>query len=172
MRLHYYLVESQQITIDIKPIAKCTKEEIDAFFLMVDEAGQSYSSRSDILENGIYLGFAYISNLIAGVAAIKEPYRKDDVFDAAEIDPDECDADDYDYELGWAYTDPKYQKKGINTMLYKALLNKVKGHGVFATVRSNNLASINGLKKMGFVQIGKEVDMSVFDIVLLVKPSA
>jgi RimJ/RimL family protein N-acetyltransferase len=166
MRLYSYITEAQvKGTIVIKKPSECTKDEILDFFEMVDEANEAYISKGDVKKHGFLLGFFYADEGLVAVSAIKKPYRND----AFEYSGAEEDPDDYPYEMGWSYTLPKYQAKGIMYDLNNALLDKVKNHGVFATVRVDNIPSQKGLAKKGFRRVGEAMDYSVFDIYLMVR---
>lgn len=164
MRLLHYINESSiNGEIIIKKPSKCTKDEINTFYDLVREAGHAFPSLNDIKKKAFLLGFYYLGNEIIAISSLKIPYRIDDVFDEAGVD-----STGYKYEMGWSYTIPEYQAKGIMFDLNMALLNKVQGK-VFATVRVNNEPSIKGLIKKGFVKVGNEWQGMVTKLALYVR---
>lgn len=89
---------------------------------------------------------------IIAVSALKTPLDsyKNKVFTAAgqaELAPQ------YRYEKGYSYTDPRYQRQGLNRAIWEKLAS---GSGrVFATIRSDNTASKANLAAQGFSQLGE-----------------
>ena len=168
MRLRNYLTEEVKPFIVIKTPQQCDEIELDNFVEMIEEQDEAGSiSERDIKKYGAFLAFAYIDGDLASVSSIKKPYRAE-IFEYADV-PDDIDPDDYPYELGWSYTKPEYQRKGLNYKLWLELEKKIKGKGIFATARVYNKASLATLKKKGFKIIGEPVNMSVFDIHLLIR---
>jgi len=162
MRLQSYLTETKK-NIVIKTLNQMNDKDVKDFFSLM-KYGDSYSNIDSIKKYGLFFGFAYVDDILASVAAIKNNYRVDDVFEASET---EENPDDYNYEIGWAYTLPEYRKMGLNKSLYKELLSKVSG-GVIATVRLGNNISTNSLKSLGFEITGDEI-VSTNKIYLMIK---
>jgi len=164
MRLKKF-IELDDANIVIKPVSDCSKEEINMFFDMVDDANEAYISKSDVKRYGKLLGFYYIDDDLAAVSAIKKPYRRRNTFENANVTED---PNDYPYELGWSYTKPEYQRQGISYKLSMTLIKKI-NTGVFATVRTTNNESIKNLIKRGFRKIGDPMDVGVFSIFLFIR---
>ena len=164
MRYQAFLNEENNNGIVIKKPLECTEDELDIFYDMVIDADQSYPSEGDLKGKGVYLGFYYKDDEVIAISAIKKPYRSKTVFEMA---PEE--AKNYKYEMGWSYTLPEHQSKGIMHQLNTTLLNKVKGSGVFSTVRIDNKFSIKGLEKLGFTMLGPKIDGMVTNLYLMVK---
>ena len=89
---------------------------------------------------------------IIAVSALKTPLDsyKNKVFTAAGL-PNL--ARQYQYEKGYSYTDPMYRRQGLNRAIWEKLADS--GSRLFATTRSDNLASKNNLVAQGFSQLGR-----------------
>lgn len=165
MRLKLYISESEAGKMVIKRVEDCSRREIKDFYSLVDAGNEAYISLGDVRSHGILLGFYYINNELASVSALKDDDRKDGIFNASGTDED---PDNYDYEIGWSYTLPKYRRLGLNNKLYTALEDQVDGK-IYQTIRTTNAGSLGSAKKNGYRIVGDEIDVGVFNIYLLVK---
>lgn len=165
MRLNNFLNESNNEKLIIKPSSEMKNKDYKSFYKLVDDGKEAYVDLADIKEHGKIFAFYFIDNELAAVSAVKDDYRKEDIFDASET---EEDPEDYKYEIGWFYTKPEYRRMGLNYKLFQALWKKTHS-GMFMTIRDTNKESLSSAKKYGFKITGIPIDVSVFDIVLLVK---
>ena len=90
---------------------------------------------------------------IIAVTAMKSPLDtyKVKVFTAAGY-PDLVNQ--YQYEIGYSYTDTNHRRQGLAKAISQQLLSSVGGN-IFATTRSDNVPSKNSLSSQGLSQLGK-----------------
>lgn len=120
---------------------------------LIAQGGEvSLQSAETGLQRAALIGWAESDGSIVAVRALKVPFNtyREKVFSASDS-PNA--ANNYPYELGYNFVDPKYRQQGISSTLGKTLLSKT-SKGVFSTTRSNNTPAIRGLKTMGFKESG------------------
>ena len=163
MRLNTYLTESTTNVIIKKP-NQCTKEEKITFVDLVISGNQNREEHVlKTFRSLVYVGFLYENDEIMAVSSIKK--GRTISFEKAGV-PDE--AENYPYEVGFSFTSPKSRGKGYNTILKKKMFSKIKGYGVYATIRIDNKASLSVNKKFGFTELGEPYQGIVTDVKLLV----
>jgi len=100
-----------------------------------------------------YLAFHYEGDRLVAIVGLKRPCKsyKGKVFSKAGVPEG---ADNYGLEIGWAFTEPEYRRRGICSNLIDAILGKSKSQNLFATTRANNIPMQRNLEKKGFKKIG------------------
>lgn len=99
------------------------------------------------------IGFVSHQAKLISVGAIKEPnpgYRLT-IFSKSKT-PER--ADNFPFELGWLYTLEQFRKKGLAFTIVKELLSRLGKTNIYATARTDNLASQNILAKFDFKKSG------------------
>jgi RimJ/RimL family protein N-acetyltransferase len=139
--------------IDIKSPNDCNDSEKEAFYCLVEKGGEA---RTDNLTGGIdrarFLAFYYINETLIAIAALKQnlDYQKN-VFERAGI---QNLTDNFNLEIGYAFTEEEYRCQGICSTLIHELINKISSEKIFATVRVKNKNMIKILINAGFQSAG------------------
>ena len=141
------------LNYQVKNPASCSSDQLEEFHKLSMKAEQVdvYGLEARI-RNSEILAFCYDSGRLVGISALKNPNSnyKNRVFKKAGISEL---ADNYDFEIGYAYTENEYRGNRINFHLNERLINMVKSRRVYATTA--NPSMINILKNLGFNPIGK-----------------
>jgi len=120
---------------------------------LVLEGGQvQEEGLRDLVMSAGWLGFARLDGDLVSVAAAKVPrasYR-DRVFGYA---GSLVDSTEFNLELGWAYTRPEYEGRGVGSGLADLLLGGI-SEAIFATTGTENMAMRHILEKRGFSKSG------------------
>jgi RimJ/RimL family protein N-acetyltransferase len=96
---------------------------------------------------------AWVDNDVAAIGAIKEKTKTD--FSAEKAGLQEL-SDDFEWELGYFYTQEKYAGKGIASMIAKLLIEEYGKENLMASTEiTANPAMVKILKKHGFHLLGK-----------------
>lgn len=96
---------------------------------------------------------AYIENIPIAIGGIKKKTITD--FDKDKADLSELEKD-FDWELGYIFTEKNFNGKGISSSIVKLLLKKNENINLMASTEiSENPAMVSILKKNGFLQKGK-----------------
>jgi GNAT superfamily N-acetyltransferase len=96
---------------------------------------------------------AWVDNDVAAIGAIKEKTLLDFSAEKAGL-PDL--SDDFEWELGYFYTQEKYAGKGIASMIAKLLIEEYGKENLMASTEiTANPAMVNILQKNGFRLFGK-----------------
>lgn len=139
----------------IKKPSECSEEEIENFYQLVIEGDQVdiYGLR-DRIKRAALLAFHYEGSTLAGIVAVKRPYEvyKEKVFQKAGVSQK---TNEYNLEMGWAFTISEYREKNICSGLTRKLVSEFKSQNIFATVRTDNLATQKILARNGFEKIGE-----------------
>ena len=138
--------------IIIKRPRDCSKDEQLSFKHLVVEGGQVKPEGLDRkISECKFLGFCYVGNELASIAAIKtkdESYFNGLCEKASAELPDKSPT----LELGYCFTNHHHRGKKYNSRVNDALLEKIKGHEVFATTAHDSMHSyfvIRNFKKVG-----------------------
>ncbi len=138
----------------VKIPSECTGEEIHGFKNRVIEGGEVIQNGLEMrIDDAHLLGFCFEGNTLVGIAALKRPndgYR-DDVFAKAKSS---YDAASFNREVGWAFTDDRYRKRGVCSKILRELMEASKDQDVFATSRVTNQGVHKMLGSLGFIQGG------------------
>lgn len=151
MRANEFLTENKVVAV--RP-SSLSPQQLDAIGNFISQGGEvSAPNALAGVKRAELLGYATNEqgNIIA-VSVLKTPLDsyKTKVFTAAGY-PNL--AQQYQYEKGYSYTDPNYRRQGLNSSIWA----KLSQHGgkLFATTRSDNIASKNNLSAQGFTQLGE-----------------
>ena len=99
------------------------------------------------------LYIARIDDQVVGIGAIKEKTRSDFSEQKADVTKR---ADEFDWELGYLFTDPAHTRKGIATNIAKLLVDAHgQGNLMASTEVSANPGMVKIFKKLGFRRYGK-----------------
>lgn len=123
--------------------------------LIKSEGQVSSSGLMNRIKKAKLLCVAIDNGLIIGISAIKIPDKTYHIscFKNAGI-PEE--RKNYPYEMGWKVVLPSYRGENLGTKLSNMLFGRISKDIIFATVRSDNKASIVPLTRMGFKPTGNE----------------
>lgn len=146
--------EKRCMVAEIKKPLECSRKEIEGLFQLVQKGGEvDPSGLKTRIKRAKYLAFQFDQNKLVGILGLKRPceiYKKR-VFKKAGLPKD---AEKFDLEIGWAYTECLYRGRGICTNLIQLILSKSGNENLFATVRTENAAMCRVLEKTGFEKIG------------------
>lgn len=138
----------------IKPPSECTEHEIKRFKEMVLQGCQvTEGGLEDLIEQAALLAFHYEGDQLAGVAAVKNPrneYKKRVFREAGVVEQ----ADEFNLEIGWAFTLKEYEGRHINSNLIQKLIEKSESQNMFATASTTNNRMDRILTKFGFEKTG------------------
>ena len=138
----------------VKAPSNCTRDEIKDFTTLAIKGGEVIrNGLEERIDRAHLLGFCYDGETLIGIAALKKPNEgyRDDVF-AKAASP--CNAESFDKEIGWAFTDDRYRGQGVCSTLLHDLMKDFAHRNVFATSRSTNKGIHRILGRLGFVQSG------------------
>jgi GNAT superfamily N-acetyltransferase len=146
------------IDADVKLVTKsgtaCSQAEFGAYVAYVRAGGEvSLQGLGDRIREAPVLAFAYISGLLVGIAALKNPrvsYRSRISKGIGFPLPISA----FPFELGWVYVSPEARRQGISASLLQAVLAAHSANGVFATTRTDNEPMQRSLNKLGFAAVG------------------
>jgi GNAT superfamily N-acetyltransferase len=133
----------------------CSAEMLEEFCKLVLAGGEVQpAGLAARVKGAAFLAFANEPEGLVGVAALKNPYSdyRTGVFE--KTGSGSALAEEYPYELGWAYVDPVARGRGVSTMLVQAL-SKQGAAGVYATSRTLNAAMHRTLKRANFNVCGR-----------------
>ncbi|MDR6513377.1 putative GNAT family N-acyltransferase [Novosphingobium capsulatum] len=132
-----------------------TAAERSRFQELVVEAGEVVGAAlSTNIDQARILVMVKQDDAVRGVAALKRPqmsYRQK-IAGLAGIGLSEPT---YPFELGYIYIQPALQGRGLSHQLVAEALSYSDGAGVFATVRTDNVAMRTALSKAGFSPSGE-----------------
>lgn len=139
----------------IKEPSECSKKELEDFYQLVLEGEQvEISGLRDRIKTAKLLAFHYEGNILVGIAALKHPnetYKKK-VFKKAGV-PEK--SDQYNLEIGWVFTKPKYENRGIASGLVRKIVDIFESQNLFAMTKKGHLSMQRILEKNLFRKIGK-----------------
>ena len=96
---------------------------------------------------------AYVNNIPVAIGGIKKKTKSDFNKDKADLPNLEKD---FDWELGYVFTEKEYGGKGISSSIVKSLLQKNENTNLMASTEiSENPFMVSILQKSGFIQKGK-----------------
>jgi hypothetical protein len=142
--------------IIIKRPKLCSQDELLKFKNLVLEGGQVNAVGLDEkIKDCEYLGFCYVGNELASIAAIKN--KESSYFiglcaKASAETPKEIPR----YELGYCFTNHHHRGKKYNSRLNDALLDKIKGKSIFATTAHDSMH--NYFINRNFIRLGNPYD--------------
>ena len=141
--------------VKIKAPSRCNDKELQNFHCLVLEGEQVQAAGlKDGIRKAVLLAFYYEEDTLVGIAALKRPHQahKEEVIRKAGVFEKR---DEFDLELGWAFTLEKYRGKGICSCLVRKLLEAHGSKNLFATTRKDNVQMQKILKQNGFRRVGK-----------------
>jgi hypothetical protein len=139
--------------IIIKRPKLCGQDELLKFKNLVLEGGQVNAERLDEkIKDCEYLGFCYVGNELASIAAIKNKESSYFIGLCAKASA-EAPKEIPHYELGYCFTNHHHRGKKFSSTLNDRILEAVKGESVFAT--TGNPIMIHYFESRGFDLIGK-----------------
>jgi predicted GNAT family acetyltransferase len=147
------LVRDYMSTI-IKGPSECSQKEITVLSLLMKKSGEVIlNGLEDRIKNAKCIAFFYNKDEIIGTAALKRPnpYYKKRIFKSAGI---AHDADKYEFEVGWAYTEPLHRGRGICTTLLREIIEKFEAESFYATSKIGNTGMHKILERLEFKRIG------------------
>jgi hypothetical protein len=138
--------------IIIKKPKLCSQDELLKFKNLVLDGGQVNAVGLDEkIKDCEHLGFCYVGNELASIAAIKNKESSYFIGLCAKASA-EAPKEIPRYELGYCFTNHHHRGKKYNSRLNDALLDKIKGKSIFATTGS--LIMIRYFESRGFKLIG------------------
>lgn len=141
-----------ELEFKIKQPSDCSEVEIDEFHAITLKSGQVMKMGLKArINNSTLLGFCYTKDQLISISSVKSPNKnyRNGVFEKAGIKEL---ADDYPYELGYAFTETEFRGNGLNYELNKRLLSEMHSAKIYATSDSDGMIKI--LEKLGFERIG------------------
>lgn len=140
----------------IKEPSECSEKELEDFRKLVLKGKQveTLGLRERIRNKGKLLAFHYEKGLLVGVVGLKQPieeYKRWVFREAGVIE----DVDNFDLEIGWAFTEKEYRGQGICPRLIQKVFKLSKSKKFFATAHTDNVSVNRVLQKTGFKKIGK-----------------
>lgn len=146
---------------EIKKPSECSKQEVENFFDLVKKGDEVQThGLKGLIDKAIFLAFHYEKSALVGVVGLKQPNKsyKDKIFRKAGV-PQE--SDNYDYEIGWAFTEIEYRGHRICPNLVDKLISKSPSQNIYATTKNESMKKIlkrKGFKKNGHKYNGKRGD--------------
>jgi len=152
-------LERDLVELVMKRPQECTDREIDRFVRLLLAGGQvdHRNLKETVIAHGSRLAFAFVGDLIVGIAAVKKPARHYviNVFQKAHV---AIHAVYYELEIAWCCTAPEYRGRGLCRRLIGRLLNEVSGRNFFSTTVATNEAMIKIFTGFDFEKFGRVFD--------------
>jgi hypothetical protein len=139
----------------VKQPAACSQNELTRLADLVRAAGEVDSDGlPERIAQAELLSFAFQSDMIVGVAALKKPgaHRVRRAFAAAASSER---AGRYKYELGWVVVSGDHRRHGLSHRLTEPLVSRVGPTSIFATSIASNDAMHRTLQRLGFRRHGR-----------------
>lgn len=143
-----------------------TKEEVtdsarEAFTAALGRQGKVQGDVSQKADRCKLLCIARVDNETAGIGAIKVKTRSD--FSEEKANLSEL-SDDFDWELGYLFTDPAHTRKGIARNIAKLLADACGQENLMASTEiSANPGMVRILESLGFRHYGKPWKSSIHE---------
>lgn len=124
--------------LQLKIPSGCRAQELEVFQERtelggeVDDGGLAYR-----IVHAEKLAFLSVDGNLVGTAGLKNPEQTYRLKVSRKSDF-ELPVQQFPYELGWIYVVPEAEGRGYAKAMAGVLLHSIKGHGVFATTRTNN----------------------------------
>lgn len=143
MKLQYKIIERENLANEDKKI----------FAELLKKQGKVKGNLLLKAEKCKEICIAYLGNIPIAIGGIKKKTSTD--FDKEKADLSELEKD-FDWELGYIFTEKNFNGKGISSSIVKLLLQKNTNINLMASTEiSENPAMVSILKKNGFSQKGK-----------------
>ncbi|MCF6321940.1 MAG: GNAT family N-acetyltransferase [Rhizobiaceae bacterium] len=146
---------TNDITLITKKPSECSVSELNKFVALVESGDEVIDGLiCRVKTRGERLVFLYQSGVLAGTAAIKQPYEdyRSRVFNKAKTS---LQPEDFSLELGWIVVSSEFRRKGYAGMLIKESMMVIGGKKTFATTRKDNEAIHHYLKSHKFSLCGE-----------------
>ncbi|WP_286753522.1 MULTISPECIES: GNAT family N-acetyltransferase [Sphingobacterium] len=136
----------------IGPPSEFKETEIESFLDLLQTQAKVKNPSLDRIRNCKLIAIGYDWNTPISIGAIKPKTKSDFTENKANLLEE---ADKYEWEIGYFFTDPEFQGKGYSSQILKELLNKYgKGNLMATTEMRENNAMIYLLEKHGFLRKG------------------
>ena len=133
----------------------------DALSSMLQQQGKVGGDLSQKIDRCKLICIASVGDELAAIGAIKEKTESD--FSDEKAGLPEL-SDDFEWELGYFYTQEKYTGKGMASMIAKLLIDEYgTGNLMASTEITANPAMVRILKKEGFLLYGKPWKSQIHD---------
>ncbi len=142
------------MTIIVKTPIACSQKELGDFCRLAQKGGEVQAEwLSELILQARMLAFLRIDGECVGVAGLKKPrpnYRCS-VFANAKS---KRAPEEFCYELGWVYIEPKHRGQRHSLPLVKNVLTHAADGKVYATSRKTQIPMHRSLAKCGFTREG------------------
>lgn len=143
----------QELTFKILDKANITKEIANSFIDLLIKQGKVETPTVERIKSCRQLSLCYADNQLIGIGAIKPKTKSDFAVNKADLSNI---AQQFDWELGYFFTDSNFRGYGISTTIARLLLKgKDKENIMASTELYPDNAMIKVLEKFGFRQYGK-----------------
>jgi GNAT superfamily N-acetyltransferase len=143
MKITYHIVERKDFDNNHRKILAS----------MLKQQGKIRGNFDEKIDRCQLICIAFVENDVAAIGAIKEKTQSD--FSAEKAGLPEL-SNDFEWELGYFFTQEKYAGKGLASMIAKLLIEEYgKGNLMASTEIAANPAMVNILQKNGFRLFGK-----------------
>lgn len=151
MKIEYEIILKDHLTDEVRKI----------FAGMLKQQGKVQGNMLEKADRCTFLCLARVDGSPASIGAIKVKTNSD--FSDQKSGLSDLKRD-FEWELGYLYTDPKYTGKGIAKNVARTLVDKFGGGNLMASTEIKaNPAMVNILKQLGFRQYGKSWKSGIHD---------
>ena len=141
-----------------------TNSLADAFVAMLIKQRKVRNPNAKRVKACLSLCICYIDAEIVGIGAIKPKTSTDFSYSKANLPALEKE---FEWELGYCFTEPKYQKRGLSSNVVRILMADFINHNIMATTElraDNSMQRI--LERNGFRQYGQPWKSSIHDDII------
>jgi predicted GNAT family N-acyltransferase len=151
MKITYHVIHRQEFN----------ENHQDILARMLKQQGKVQGNLNDKINRCKLICIAYVDNEVAAIGAIKEKTLSD--FSDEKSGLPEL-SNDFEWELGYFYTQEKYTGKGMASMIAKLLIEEFGKENLMASTEiTANPAMVNILQKFGFRLYGKPWKSNIHD---------
>lgn len=145
-----------ELNFKIKKTKNCSPKEINGFYQLAKKADQvEINGLLNRIQNSYLLGFCYSKEVLVGISCIKNPsvgYKRG-AFIKAGI---KKEAINFQFELGYSFTEKKFRGNKISFNLNKILISELAKKSIYSTTANPGMKVI--LSNLGFSEIGESYE--------------
>jgi RimJ/RimL family protein N-acetyltransferase len=150
-----------KITFEIFETESITDTLAQQYVALLKEQGKVKAPNESRIKRCKIIAVATVESRIIGVGAIKKKTESD--FDNNKANVPKL-AEQFDWELGYCYTNKEFEGRGVSSFIVKNLLNTIGNINLMASTELFHRNSmIRILEKNGFRQIGTPWKSSIHD---------
>ena len=129
-----------------------TEDEKQQIVNLLIKQGKVINPSIEKLNNCRIISALSVDNEIISIGAIKPKTASDFSKEKADLEPR---SKEFDWELGYCYTEPEHTRKGYSSAIVDELISNVEDTNLLASTETSGSSMKGILERRGFVQSGK-----------------